>query len=365
MDLAPSAEQRMLAEAARAVLARACPIGHVRDMERDPRGFSPAVWRELAGLGWPGMLGPPAARPLLDAVFVVEEMGRALLPSPFLPTAVVAVPLLAELATGAQQDRWVAAIAAGQAIATLALVEPGWTDEWGTPALAVRADGEGFRLDGRKMFVPFAAQADLLLVVVRAEDGGPGIALVGAGAPGLAHERLTTLGGDPCYAVGFDGVRLGRDGLRAGAGPALARARLRGTVASLAYAAGAAERALEMTVEYARTRVQFGRPIGSFQAVAHRCVDMRTDLDALRYLVYQAAWTLDAGRPADLEVSAAKAWGSEALRRIAMHAHQVHGAIGFSTECDLQLFTRQLKARELAWGSAASHRERVARAMGL
>jgi alkylation response protein AidB-like acyl-CoA dehydrogenase len=124
-------------------------------------------------------------------------------------------------------------------------------------------------------------------------------------------------------------------------------------VASLAYAVGAAERALELSVEHAKTRVQFGRPIGSFQAVAHRCADMRSDLDAVRYLVYQAAWCLDARGSAELEVGAAKAYGNEALRRVFMHAHQVHGAIGFSIEHDLQLFTRRVKAIE------------VARAMGL
>jgi alkylation response protein AidB-like acyl-CoA dehydrogenase len=136
-------------------------------------------------------------------------------------------------------------------------------------------------------------------------------------------------------------------------------------VGALAYALGAAERTLEMTVEHARTRVQFGRPIGSFQAVAHRCADMRCDVDALRYLVYQAAWCLDADGPSRLEVATAKAYGNEALRRIFMHAHQVHGAVGFSTEHDLHLFTRRAKATELSWGSTALHLERVAQAMGL
>jgi alkylation response protein AidB-like acyl-CoA dehydrogenase len=136
-------------------------------------------------------------------------------------------------------------------------------------------------------------------------------------------------------------------------------------VAGLAYAVGAAERALEMTVQHARDREPFGRPIGSFQAVAHRCVDMRTDVDACRYLAYQAAWRLDRGGDPDLEVGAAKSYGNEALRRVFTHAHQVHGAIGFSTEHDLHLFTRRAKAFELTYGSAALHRERMARAMGL
>jgi alkylation response protein AidB-like acyl-CoA dehydrogenase len=128
---------------------------------------------------------------------------------------------------------------------------------------------------------------------------------------------------------------------------------------------GAAARVLGMTVDHARTRVQFGRPIGGFQAVAHRCADMRSDLDGLRYLVYQAAWTLAAGHPGELQVGAAKAYGNEALRAIFRHAHQVHGAIGFSTEHDLHLFTRRAKAVELSWGAASRHRDAVARAMGL
>jgi alkylation response protein AidB-like acyl-CoA dehydrogenase len=136
-------------------------------------------------------------------------------------------------------------------------------------------------------------------------------------------------------------------------------------VASLAYITGAAERALEMTVAHAKTREQFGRPIGAFQAVAHRCVDMRTDIDACHFLAYQAAWALDGGRAADLEVGAAKAYGNDALRRIFMHAHQVHGAVGFSTEHDLQLLSRCAKAFELTYGGTARQRDRVAVAMGL
>jgi alkylation response protein AidB-like acyl-CoA dehydrogenase len=128
---------------------------------------------------------------------------------------------------------------------------------------------------------------------------------------------------------------------------------------------GAAERTLEMTVAHAGTREQFGRPIGSFQAVAHRCVDMRTDVDALRWLVYQASWALDALADATLAVAAAQAYGGPALRRVFMHAHQVHGAIGFSTEHDLHLFTRRAKAAELTWGTSTAHHERVAKAMGL
>ena len=311
----------------------------------------------MARLGWQGMELPAAdgggGLGFVETILVLEEMGRVLLPSPFLPTVVLCAPLIQAVGSEAQR-RWLARIAAGEMVATLAVAEPGWRDSWETPTLA--ADGRG-RLTGRKLFVPFAPDADLLLVAT----AGPSLVALERGAAGVAVTRLATLGGDPVYEVVLDGARGEPLGAPGAAGAALVRTLDRGAVATLAYMVGAAERALEMTVDHARTRVQFGRPIGSFQAVAHRCVDMRTDLDALRHLVYQAAWGLEA----PLAVSAALANGSEALRRIFMHAHQVHGAIGFSTEHDLHLFTRRAKAAELQWGSPARHHERVAQAMGL
>ena len=358
MDLTLAPEQEMLVRSARAFLARACPLAHVRAMEADARGFGSELWREMARLGWPGMALPTAygggGLGFLDAALLLEEMGRVLLPSPYVATAVLAAPLV--LAAGSEEERrrWLPRLAAGDAIATLALVEPGWRDEWGEVTTAARAG----RVSGTKRFVPFAAAADLLLVAVRG-----GLVAVERGAAGVECTRQATLDGGHLYEVRFADAPAAA--LPAPAGVALERVRLHAAVATLAFATGAAARVLDMTVAHAKTRVQFGRPIGSFQAVAHRCADMRSDLDALRYLVYQAAWALSTGRAAELEASAAKAYGNEALRRLFMHAHQVHGAIGFSTEHDLQLFTRRAKAAELAWGSAALHRERVARAMGL
>ncbi len=365
MDLTLAPEQELLARSARAFLAERCPLAHVRAMETDPRGFSPELWRQMAELGWAGATLPPehggGGLSFLDAALLLEEMGRVLLPSPFVTTTVLAAPLVLALGSDAQRRHWLPRIATGELIATLALVEPEWRDEWGVPALEVRAG----RVSGTKHFVPFAAHADIVLVTVRTETGETSLVAVERGAPGIEHTRLATLDGGHVYAVQFEATPVEAVGPSGGAAAAVERVRLEAAVASLASMVGAADAALEMTLEYARTRHQFGRPIGSFQAVAHRCVDMRSDLDALRYLVYQAAWGLGTGRDAALEVSAAKAYGNEALRRFFQHAHQVHGAIGFSTECDLQLFTRRAKATELAWGSAAMHRERVARAMGL
>jgi alkylation response protein AidB-like acyl-CoA dehydrogenase len=361
MNLTLTPDQEMLVRSARGVLARTCTPADVRALERDPRGFDPARWRELAALGWLGMELPAAdggqGVGFLEVALLLEEMGRVLLPVPFVSSVVVAAPLVGALGGEKERRRWLSAIAAGECVATLALAEPGWRDLHGTPGL----HADGGRLSGTKTFVPFAAEADLLLVAVE----GPSLAAVERGAAGLACERVATLGGDPLYDVRFDGVRATPLGVPGAAGPALARALDRGAVGTLAFMVGAAERTLEMTVAHAGTREQFGRPIGSFQAVAHRCVDMRTDVDALRWLVYQASWALDALADATLAVAAAQAYGGPALRRVFMHAHQVHGAIGFSTEHDLHLFTRRAKAAELTWGTSTAHHERVAKAMGL
>ncbi len=360
MDLTLSPEQLLLTRTARELLARACPPAMVRALEASPTGFDHATWCELAAAGWLGLELPSAlggsGLGFLDAALLCEELGRALLPSPFVPTVVASVSLLATLGSAAQQRRWLPAIAAGDTVATTAWVEPGWREPYGTPALRLAGDGT---LSGTKAFVPFAGGADLLLVVLE----GPSVVLVPQDPRRVVAERATTLGGDPVYTVRFE--RAAVEPLGPPAADAFVRTLDRVAIASLAYALGAAERALEMTVEHARTREQFGRPIGSFQAIAHRCADMRSDLDALRCLVQRAAWTLDHLPGDDLAVGAALAYGGGALRRIFMHAHQVHGAIGFSTEHDLQLFTRRAKATELWWGAGARQAERVATAMGL
>jgi alkylation response protein AidB-like acyl-CoA dehydrogenase len=348
MDLTLDAEQEMLTAAVRAFLADRWSLAATRTVERDG-GFDRARWREMAGLGWMGLeLSPDvggSGRSFLDTVLVAEELGRALLPSPFVPTVAMAAPVL----DGARQR----ALAAGELVATVAVAEPGWRGLRGHPTLAL-VDG---RLSGRKCFVPFAAEADVLVVAVR----GPALAVVTRGAPRLAWTAHRPLGGDPLYEVTFDHTPAELLDPPGDPGRLLDR----GAVATLVHLAGAAERALAMTVEHARTREQFGRPIGSFQAVAHRCVDMRSRLDALTVLVRQAAWMIATGRPADVEIGSALAYGLDALRRFYADAHQVHGAIGFSMEHDLQLFTRRAKAAECLWGPPAWHRERVARGMGL
>ena len=361
MDLTLSDEQRMLAASGRDFVLRSCPVARVRDIVQDPVGFDGGLWDEMRALGWSALAVPEAhggsGSGILELAVLCEALGRGPVPSPLVTSTTLAARSIAWLGSDAQKSRWLPVLASGDAIGTMAILEPGHRDEWSPSRLV-----GGVALRGLKVAVPWAGVANV--VVVRAADG---LYLVEPDAATVEIERHRDLGIEPLFALelrdaaaeplgGEQGERVDdafRESLDAAA------------VAQLAYAVGAAERTLEMTVAYAGDRMQFGRPIGSFQAVAHRCVDMRTDLDACRYLTYRAAWALDQGAPSTLEVASALAYGTEALRRLFMHAHQVHGAIGFSTEHDLHLYTRAAKASELTYGSASHHLETVAAAMGL
>ncbi len=361
MDLTLTDEQQMLTDSARTFVKRACPTERVRAIAANPMGVDRDLWAAMASLGWAGL---PIAEEhggagagMVELALLSEALGRGPVPSPLVVSTTLAALPIAWAGSDAQRARWLPALAAGEAIGTLALVEPGGHDEWDAPQIA-----GGARLRGTKLMVPWASAADVVLVATTA-----GVHLVEPARGDMTCARHDDLGGDPLFVVDLHDAPaepLGEGG-RAEHEPLLRRALDHATIAQLAFTVGAAERTLEMTVEHANTRHQFGRPIGSFQAVAHRCVDMRTDLDACRYLAYRAAWALDQLGPADLEVAAAKAYSNDALRRIFMHAHQVHGAIGFSTEHDLHLFTRRAKSFELTYGTTARHLDRVADAMSL
>jgi alkylation response protein AidB-like acyl-CoA dehydrogenase len=288
-------------------------------------------------------------------------------PTPLIASSVLSAHLVASAGSEPQRSGWLRDLAEGRRVATLSVLEPGSRDEWEPARLTVRRDGTHVVCTGAKMLVPFASSADLLLVVGRSVHG-PTVVAVDPNAPGVSVRRQHDAGGEPVYEVRLDGVLVPETDVVGGFGGAMATlsaALDRATVAAIAYAVGGARRALEMTVEHAKTREQFGRPIGSFQAVAHRCVDMLADIDACELLCLQAAWCIDHRQSAEFEVAAAKAYATDGIRRIYANAHQVHGAIGLSMEHDLQLYSRRGKVFELTYGGASLHRERVARALGL
>ena len=377
MDLGLTETQQMLKNSAREFLTRECPHSLVRAMEEDEKGYSQQLWEQMVNLGWTGLAFPEeyggTGGGFLDLVVLLEEMGRALVPSPFFSTVVLGGLTVLEAGTDAQKRDLLTAICQGQIVMALALTEPTATfHPRGIQVQAVR-DGADYVINGTKLFVPNAHISDMMLVATRtsqSEDpsGGITIFLVPAQSPGVKAAPLLTIASDKQCEVVFNDVRVPDTAVLGevdGGWPIIERALQRAAAASCAEALGGAEAVLDMTLEYAKQRVQFGRPIGTFQAVQHHCADIATDVECSRYIAYQAAWRLDEGLPAGTEVSMAKAWVSGAYRRVCALAHQNHGAIGFTKDHNLQLYTRRARAQEVAFGDANFHRELVAEALGI
>ncbi len=372
MDLTMTDEQRLLAESARHFAEQVCPSSVVREVEASESGFSPQLWSKLCELGYPGLALPEqyggSGGSIVDLAIVAEELGRVAFPSPLLTS--VALGALPVLWTGNewQRQKWLPGLASGELIATMALVEPGGGNEWSPIKTAAARYTTNWRVSGQKILVPFAPQSHLIVVAVALEGYGPTPIVLEPSMHGIKFERHRAIGGDPLYCVTFDRVTFTPASVLGGEGrgrEVLDRALDHAAVLQAAYAVGLSERALALSVAHASTREQFGRPIGAFQAVAHRCSDMRIDIDACRFLALQAAWRLGQGGDAGLDVATAKAYINDAVRRVFINAHQVHGAIGYSSEYDLQLFTRRAKAFELSLGGTTLHHERVAKAIGL
>ncbi len=374
MDLGLTEAQQMLKNSAREFLEKECPHTYVRAMEEDQRGYTPEMWRKLAEQGWLGLIFPEQHGGIglgfLDLAILLEEMGRALLPGPFFSTVVLAGMPILDAGSEAQKREFLPRIAEGQLVMTLALTEPSarW-DAAGIEATASRA-GDGFAINGTKLFVPNAHVSDYMLVAARTGRAAEDVTLfiVPGRASGVSQALLKTIASDRQSEVVFSNVRVPASAVlgEVNGGWATIRKVLQwGAVGKCAEMLGGAQKVLEMTVEYAKQRVQFGRPIGSFQAIQHHCANMATDVEGSRYITYQAAWRLAEGLPAEREVALAKAWVSDAYRRVCALGHQCHGAIGFTREHNMQLYSRRAKAAELAFGDADLHRETVAAAIGL
>jgi len=377
MDFALSEEQEMLRKMARDFLENECPKSLVREMEEDEKGYSPELWKKMADLGWMGLVLPAEyggeGMAFLDLAILIEEMGRALVPAPYLSTVVYCgMPILAA-GTKEQKKEFLPKIAKGDLILSLALTEPSasWNPSDTDPKAV--ADGDDFVTNGTKLFISDAHIADCLLCVTRtkkSKGGEDGITLflVDAKSKGISLTALKTIGDDKQFEVVFKNVRVPKSNMlgELNGGWAVIRDMLpKATLAQCALMVGGAQQVLEMTVNYAKERVQFGKPIGSFQAIQHKCANMATDVDGCRFITYEAAWKLSEGLPCSLEVSMAKAWVSEAYRRTCAEGHQIHGGIGFIKDHDMQLYYRRAKTSELLFGDADYHRELGAQQIGL
>ncbi len=375
MDLGLNETQQMLKNSAREFLQAECPDTYVRAMEEDARGYTPDMWQKIAEQGWLGLIFPEeyggVGLTYLDLSVLLEEMGRALLPGPFFSTIVMGGMAIMDAGSDEQKRRLLPQICDGQHIVTLALTEPSarWDAAGIQTTAAQNADG-AWTLNGTKLFVPNAHVADTYIIAARTGDAERDITLffVPGDADGVTQTLLKTIASDRQSEITLDGVSLPAEAALGEVNKGwdtIEKVLAWGAIGKCAEMVGGAEQVLEMTVEYAKQRTQFGRPIGSFQAIQHHCANMATDVEGSRYITYQAAWLLSEGEAAAQEVAMAKAWVSDAYRRICALGHQCHGAIGFTKEHNMQLYSRRAKAAELAFGDTDFHLETVADGLGI
>lgn len=373
MNFAFSEEQEFLRETARRFLDEKSPMERVREIMDTESGFDESVWAELASMGWQAMAIPEeyggAGFSFLELVVLVEEMGRVLLPAPFLSSVILATNVLLHAGSEEQKESLLPALAAGESRATLVLTEPaGRWDEAGVEVRAERDGGE-WVVSGTKSFVLDGHTADNLLVAVRT-DSGVSLLIVPQSAEGVTAALLDTMDQTRKMAeIQFDNVRVPAAALigEEGQGWATIEHVLRlGAVALAAEQVGGAQRVLEMAVEYAKVRTQFGRPIGSFQAIKHKCADMLVGVESAKSAAYYAGWAASEDNEELATVAPlAKSYCSEAYFSAAAENIQIHGGIGFTWEHDAHLYFKRAKSSELLFGDPAYHRSMLADAIGL
>jgi alkylation response protein AidB-like acyl-CoA dehydrogenase len=363
MTFAFSEEQQELRRGLRRFLEDKSPSRQVRLLMETDEGYDRAVWSQMAEqLGLQGLTiaeghGGAGGGPV-EQLIVLEEMGRVLLCAPYFATAVLAVHAVHASGDAAAQEELLPGIAAGTTIATLAVPED--DGSWSTDGLQTRArrSGDAYVLDGRKSFVLDGTIADLVLVVAQADEG-PTLFAVDGRAPQLSRRPLQTIDMTRKQAaLVLDGVPARLVGTPGAAAGVVEKTLQLAAVALAAEQVGGAQRCLDMSVDYAKLRVQFGRAIGSFQAIKHKCADMLLEVESAKSAAYYAAWAAaDGSGELPLVASLAKAYCSEAYFHVAAENIQVHGGIGFTWEHDAHLYYRRAKSSEVMLGSPTHHRE--------
>jgi alkylation response protein AidB-like acyl-CoA dehydrogenase len=366
MDFSLSEEQEMLQKSARDFLSAECPKSLVREIEAGDLGYSPELWKRMAALGWMGLALPEeyggAGFSLLDMAVLFEEFGRAAMPGPMFSTTVGALAVL-EFGTEEQKKALLPKVATGELIMTMAMAEPEVNEDPRFIATRAALHDGGYAITGTKLFVPYAHIADYTLVMTRTEgasgdDSGLTIFIVDAKAAGINLTPLITIAADKQFEVVFDNASVSDSDILGSLhkGLPMVKAVLRkATAIQCAVMVGGAQQELELTAEHTKTRIQFDRPIGTFQAVQHRLADMFVDVQGARWTTYQAVWRLSEGLPADREVTIAKAFSNIACQRVAASAQQLHGGIGVDKDYDLHFYFRRAKAFELSLGSTPFH----------
>jgi alkylation response protein AidB-like acyl-CoA dehydrogenase len=356
MDLDRTEEQEMLRELVRGVCNSYSPLSVVRALEDDPIGYPTELWKQLGALDLIGLMIPSAYggsdMTALEGAVVYEELGRALAPSPHFVSAVMSAGVLLRSGSDEQKQSWLPRIASGDAILSTAWLEPrnGFAQEG--VQLRARADGGDFVLDGTKWHVPFASAATALVVLARTDDGDVDLFLVDPAGSGVTLTQQLTIASDTQYAVELSGVRVpagNRIGAAGTGWDTWNAVMLDGIVMLAAQAMGGARYAFDITVQYAKDRHQFDKPLGAFQAISHYLADASTTVEGGTILVYEAAWARANDRSTAALAPMAKLFAGRTFRDITAMGQQVFGGIGFTVESDIQLYFRRAKQWQISW----------------
>ncbi|MBU1208480.1 MAG: acyl-CoA/acyl-ACP dehydrogenase [Proteobacteria bacterium] len=376
MDFSLNEETKMLKSNAEKFVKEKCPSSFVKNILKEEKGFSEALWKEMADLGWLGLVyGEPyggSGGDFFDLFVLFEEMGKAVLPSPFFCSAVFAGLLINEAGDEKVKQEYLPGIIAGKKILTVGLRNERGLYDYQDPAMEAQEVGEGsYRIKGTRLLVPYAHVADEIVVCAKlmkgSRDCGPTLFKTKSQGPGIKVIPLNTITGEKDFAVTyaeFPARQTDIIGLP-GKGAAYVEKIMPKLIAlKCGEMVGGLSKVVDMTVDYVKQRVQFGKPLGVLQVVQHYCADMTTFLDTARTIAYQAASLIDAGLPCAKEVAMAKAWCSDVYKKSTQIAHQLHGGIGFTEEHDLHLYYKHAKTSELDFGDSWYHRQKVAEAMG-
>jgi alkylation response protein AidB-like acyl-CoA dehydrogenase len=369
MDFDFSEPQRILLDSARNFFGKEAK-DYARKIEKEGTQFSPEFWQKMAQLGWLGIVFPEeyggTEGDFADLVLLLEEMGKALIPGPFISTIVSGLAIL-HFGSEEQKRKFLPPLIEGKFMMTPALLNPRPQTQDRQELESIRLQPERYEISGTRLLVPYAQVSHCLVYSCEAA-GGKTFYLIETNLPGVSCSLLPTIAMDGQCQVSLEKVqirqedRLGQEGQGEVISAWIGKW---GALAHSAFILGLLEKVLALTVEHAKQREQFGKPIGSFQAIQHQCADMVTEIDKIKFLTYRAAWKLSREMRADKEISMAKVRASDASRKVCLLGIKIHGGIGISEEHDLQLYFRKAKAAEIAFGDASFHREVVARELGL
>ena len=377
MDLEFNSEQRLMKESFRDFLVKECPKDLVRELDESDAGYSPDLWRKMAELGWMGFVFPEEYGGLdfsfFELILLLEEMGYNICPGPFFSTVVLGGLPILNLGDGNQKSTFLPMIASGDMKLTMALTEQDATYDFSSVTVKAGYEEGGYVINGTKLFVPDAHVADYFLCIARTKETenpeeGITILLVDSNTPGIECTLLKTLARSKQCELFFDNVHVPEIHILGEvnqAGPALKDILEQAAIARCAEMVGGAQAVFDMSLQHAKKRVQFDRPIGSFQAVQHHMADMWIDVYTSRNMLYKTAWEVSKGIPAGLDVALTKAYISDVCERVSILGHDIFGALSFTMEHDMHLYYRRAKEGAIAFGDGDFQRKIVARELGL